>query len=197
MQKLTGGRTFFPGKILTDEELKYVVQKVPRYTTFLVCTKVDAIRINKIIISDRFQANEFLGTCFVDELFIEFDVFKGQRMIITRNINKDIGFVNGMFCEIVDCRNRVYFVKLNNEQILAIHCIKDEQSGMTVFPFMPAYCLTGFKAQGQTLESVCIFFNDAHVQKGQGYVMISRVKRLPDLYFCGRVTRDCFKGPLQ
>ena len=81
-------------------------------------------------------------------------VHKSMRLIITQNINKQIGFVNGQFVNVVAVRNNTIIACTSSGAILNIHPITKivNDREITVYPCLPGYAITICKAQGQSLN---------------------------------------------
>jgi hypothetical protein len=52
------------------------------------------------------------------------------------------------------------------------------------------------RAKGQTLEKVIIWMDTLHVPAGAGYVALSRVRKLDDLFFMTETCREEYKPML-
>jgi ATP-dependent DNA helicase PIF1 len=60
------------------------------------------------------------------------------------------------------------------------------------FPLQLAWAMTVHKAQGQTLDSAVVSFEDPHFAEGQAYVALSRVRKPEDLYLKGILGFESF-----
>ena len=114
-----------------------------------------------------------------------FPVHKCMRLMLTDNINKNIGFVNGQFVIVIGMENATIIVQGPQGQLLNIHpvpkIINDNQ--VTVYPCLPGYATTICKVQGQTLKEVILWIDTNTTPEGTAYLAFSRVKSLHDLYF--------------
>ena len=121
-----------------------------------------------------------------------------MRVTLTRNVNKAIGFVNGMTAEVLGVRGHVIVARTRNGSILTIFPFTDtevEVQGMkrqcTYLPLRLGYATTLVKVQGATLEQVVFWLDVANVPAA-GYVALSRVQRDADWKFIGHVTPHHF-----
>ena len=122
------------------------------------------------------------------------EIYEGMRMMVTRNVDKHNGVVNGAFGNVLFAASRLVVLRLYSGALCEIYPVTYEQDDgrfYQAFPLVPAYATTIAKVQGRTLSSVCIY-PDICVPAA-GYVAISRVRRLTDLYWIGAPTRSFFK----
>ena len=114
-------------------------------------------------------------------------VLPGLRIRLTRNIDKDRGFVNGALAEVEHVLAKNVFVAKTPKGVrLLVHPIR--QDGHYFMPFTYGYAMTMRRAQGSTLEGVGLWFDHKYPpERGYGYVGASRVRRAEDLYLVGKV----------
>jgi hypothetical protein len=128
----------------------------------------------------------------------------GMRVRLTRNLDKDQGFVNGALGTIEKDLRRVddtgqkigehaYVVKFSNDKRVLLHPIVEGRR--TFLPCTYGYATTMRRAQGATLGKVVLYFNTtsksrkAHPDEGYAYVGASRVRTAEDLYHFGLYRR--------
>ena len=72
-------------------------------------------------------------------------------------------------------QNATVFLKLPNEQIVAVYPVTNTLEGkkQTSHPFAPAYASTICKVQGQNLHKVILWLDTALVPRGSAYVELS------------------------
>jgi ATP-dependent exoDNAse (exonuclease V) alpha subunit len=117
----------------------------------------------------------------------------GILIRLTRNLDKDRGFVNGaigsvetVLCQ--DSNNTVFTVRLPNKTLLLVHPIDAE--GRICLPCVYGYATTVRRAQGASLDVGCIFFDHSYPpERGYGYVAVSRFRTRRGVYHFGRVRR--------
>lgn len=124
------------------------------------------------------------------------DVYAGQRIFLTRNLDKENGFVNGMAAVIdaYDPRTQCLTVVTKLGTTLAVHKCTEELPGhrwVTSFPVRVGYASTIPKIQGTTLKHVTVWL-DRPWCKAAGYVALSRVEHDGDYLVAGKVTPEHF-----
>jgi ATP-dependent DNA helicase PIF1 len=111
----------------------------------------------------------------------------GSQIMITRNINIDLGLVNGTRGIIVDLNHSTCFIKTINGNIHEIKYYTQDYinniKNLTI-SFMPiklAYALTIHKSQGATIDYLEIDLGSKIFEYGQGYTALSRGKKLENI----------------
>ena len=128
---------------------------------------------------------------------LQLKLYKNMRVHLTRNINKEADFVNGMEATVVgyDGDTRCVHVLTKTGRHLAVYPVTEnvENCGrVTAYPMRPGYASTIHKLQGAELEHITIWLDVAKA-KAAGYVAISRVQRDEDYLLGGKVTRKHFR----
>ena len=103
--------------------------------------------------------------------------------MLTRNLNKDIDYVNGMECTVQGVYRSGIRVKSKTGYDIVVYPWTDEWH-TTYLPMRPAYANTLLKMQGATLDHLTIYLDVAGVEAA-GYVALSRVRRDRDWQFVG------------
>ena len=109
---------------------------------------------------------------------------KSMRIVITQNRNKEAGVFNGRRVVIHRIEKATVFLKLGNDKSVNVYpvtTILENGKRRTCYPFVPSYAVTICKAQGQTLNSVIVWFDVPRIPAGSAYVALSRVKKSADL----------------
>ena len=113
---------------------------------------------------------------------------KGMRIRLTRNLDKDRGFVNGAIGTIVCMLSPCNFIlKTDRGIMLMVHPVA--QDGQIFMPCSYAYAMTIRRAQGSTLGLVALYFDQSKypADKAYAYVGASRVRYAEDLFYFGKV----------
>ena len=123
-------------------------------------------------------------------------LYEGMRVFLTKNLNKEDDFVNGMSAVVLayDRRSRALEVRTETGKRLAVYPHTDniEKCGrVTCYPVRLGYASTVQKIQGATLDHVTIYLDRAGC-KAAAYVALSRVKTDADYLIAGRVTPKHF-----
>ena len=115
-------------------------------------------------------------------------LYVGMPVMITRNINKTHGVVNGQRGTLLHLRGNNLEMELESRRHVFVHpvSVPNPDGGhqhLVIYPIVPAYAFTICKAQGQTLHEVVIYFDVDTVPCGSAYVAVTRVRRLSTLFF--------------
>ena len=101
----------------------------------------------------------------------DFDVFKHQRIVITENRNKDIGFVNAQVGRVKYSRGKTIIIETTNKRLITIFPIADNNHNL-YYPIGPFYASTIFTIQGQTLDHASVWFDCNILPAGSAYVAV-------------------------
>ena len=117
-------------------------------------------------------------------------VHRGMRVHLTRNLNKEHDFVNGMegTIEDYDEDSECLRIRTKTGRLLAGHKYTDPETKCTFFPIRAGYASTIYKMQGAQLPHVTIWLDKPGV-KAAAYVAMSRVRRDNDYLLGGIVTK--------
>jgi DNA replication protein DnaC len=112
---------------------------------------------------------------------IEFSV--GDQVVITANIDQDLGIVNGTRGVIVDVKARCVIIKKINGNIIEIKyhksiCVEDKDIYVNYIPLKLAYALSIHRSQGMTLDAIEIDIGSKIFAAGQAYTALSRAQSL-------------------
>jgi hypothetical protein len=122
----------------------------------------------------------------VDDGVEDLAIFVGARVMLTLNMNKQLGAVNGAFGIVQHILPRTIVVNLDSGVNYPVHLwtIRGAGESSSGFPVTLAYACTIAKMQGRTLRCIAVL-PDVHAP-GLGYVAITRVQRLRDLLWLSR-----------
>ena len=111
-----------------------------------------------------------------------------MRVRLTRNLDKDRGFVNGAVGVVEHVLRADVFVLRTMQGVrLLVHPVHID--GDAFLPASFAYAMTVRRAQGSTLDLVGLHFDRRGADRGYAYVASSRVRRRGDLWLVGRTRR--------
>ena len=148
----------------------------------LTVTHNAASFINEVIISNVFKDHPLALVVSDNESLTT--IHKGMKLMLTRNVDKCIGYVNGQLVT-VQCISgetiTATHLKGHIINIFAMTTIIDDIP-VTKYPFLPEYATTISKVQGQTLPNVILWFDTEISPPGTAYVALSRVS-IKDLHF--------------
>lgn len=124
------------------------------------------------------------------------NIYIGERIFLTRNLDKENGFVNGMpaVVEGYDAQSQCLRVQTKMGKSLAVHLYTEEVAGhgnVTCFPIRIGYGTTIQKIQGATLSHITIWL-DRPGCRAAAYVALSRVETADDYLIAGAVKTKHF-----
>eukprot|EP00438_Fugacium_kawagutii_P027514 Skav228568 [mRNA] locus=scaffold4561:615:1223:- [translate_table: standard] len=107
-------------------------------------------------------------------------IYKDMRIFLTKNVDKEYNFVNGMAAtiEAFDARSKYLEVVTRTGQRLAVHMVTNKlEDGRKVacFPVRVGYACTVPKVQGMTLPHITIWLDSVGC-RAAAYVAMSRVQ---------------------
>ena len=185
-------------------------------TTVLTCSRAACAKANEIAMEAFFEGRHKkpLGQALLDyEANLEnYDaknklkegqlrgaptqIYQDMRVYLTKNVDKEHGFVNGMAATVVDynegCKCLVVQTRLGQQ--LAVHMVcnaLEDGRRVSCFPVRLGYACTIPKVQGMTLPHVTIWL-DCICCRAAAYVAMSRVAKDEDYLIAGAVTPKHF-----
>ena len=119
----------------------------------------------------------------------------GLILRLSRNFDKQRGFVNGALCEVCETLdgNRVFTARLlGSGNMVLIHPM--EEDGARFLPCCYGYATTIRRAQGADLLHGCIYMDNKYhpAARGYGYVAASRFKSRNGVFLFGKLRRTDF-----
>eukprot|EP00973_Karenia_brevis_P041173 5696075-Karenia_brevis.AAC.1 len=114
-------------------------------------------------------------------------IFIGMKVFITRNLNKDIDFINGMAC-VVDGYDSVNdglrLITETGKRLTSYYWTDTNLGYISYHPIRPGYCSTILKYQGAELAHVTLYLDKLGVP-GAAYTALSRVSAASDYLIGG------------
>jgi ATP-dependent exoDNAse (exonuclease V) alpha subunit len=199
----------------TKQDLRKLYRDTNGKTTIVTCTRKAAHQINamcaEVCVGRRHQLVELPGDYdanmenYTAQGKLRSDrrpvpcpvaIRKGLRIHLTRNLDKEGDFVNGMECVVKgwDETHRCLEVETITGKHLAVYQYTDPDpaaQNASFFPIRLGYASTIYKMQGAELEHITIYL-DIPGQRAAAYVALSRVKRDDDYLFGGKLSRKHF-----
>ena len=117
---------------------------------------------------------------------IEIPIHLGMRLTFTRNINKEMDFVNGMSCVVLGVHKAGLRVRTDTNHIVCVYPWTDEWK-TCFYPVRIGYAHTLMKMQGATLKDMTVWLDVANVEAA-AYVALSRVEYDANWRFVGNPT---------
>ena len=119
----------------------------------------------------------------------------GLIIRLSRNFDKQRGFVNGALAEIVESldHNRVFTARLlgSGNMVLGFPM---EEDNMRFLPCCYGYATTIRRAQGADLHHGCLYMDNPYhaAARGYGYVGVSRFRIQAGVFLFGKLRRSDF-----
>ena len=184
------------------EDVYHILQETPQ-TMFVTCSRQGAADLNDLALQVLFARG---GAAPLAELPMDpesnpdnFDkkkmaaedplwrpIYKDVYIILTKNLNKAIGFVNGMGATVQGMDKDNVIVRTDQGRVLAVHPWTSE-SKVVHYPMRLGYASTLHKVQGATLKHITMWL-DARNFPAAAYVAISRVEYDANWRYVGNPT---------
>ena len=129
----------------------------------------------------------------------EVPIFIGMTIFLTRNVRKDIDFVNGMKCRVdgYDSASGAVLAITETGHHVAVGPWADtDLGGCAHYPLKGGYASTVIKMAGAELPHVTVFLDAKHVPAA-AYTAISRVGTYAQVLFAGAFTPEHFTPAVQ
>ncbi len=179
----------------TDVEIVEAMMQNPD-STVLTVSRQACVTVNCAVIKTLFQNETPLAFVQCDYDMEVGAIYKDLKIIVTRNIDKTNGVVNGQEGIIRYMENQTIFVELGTKKIVPIYPmtdIFDDGTKRTCYPIVPSYALTITKSQGMNLKAVIIWFDSLNVPAGSAYVALSRIETQQNLTLITPMLRQHIK----
>jgi len=188
----------------TEDDIMWVFAEKPT-TTFVTISRAGAAWVNDVALQHFFQGRapimtvnadpesnpaNFWGSRQIAYAPKALPIHIGMRVMLTKNINKDIDYVNGMEATVTGVYRSGVRVKTRSGYTVVVYPWTDEWRN-TYLPMRLAYANTLLKMQGATLEHLTIYLDVPGVEAA-GYVALSRVQHDRDWQFVGDPTTHHF-----
>ena len=160
-------------------------------TTFLCITKKGCHFVNAAICDYLFHNDVPIGVQVNISQEQCIDLYEGMHILITENVNKSHGLVNGASAVITRYEKPLLFIKLKNNSNHFLHPHFTEDIGHYL-PVDLNYAFTIFKSQGKTLPHITLWLDSKCLSPGSGYVALSRVEMFKDIRLLQKVQRKQF-----
>ena len=200
------------GQEPTVADMRRLLTKYPK-TTFLAVTRQGTFDMDEMCVQAKYPRREPLAILpgDIESAPWNYDengklkkateleprkvyIHKGMRLHITRNVRKDVDYVNGMLCtvESYDASARAIIVTTATNRRFAITLWCDEKLGdLEYYPIKPGFASTIIKLQGAELPHVVVYLDCPHAA-GAAYTAMSRVSYKKDCLIGGIVRPEHF-----
>ncbi|OLP81254.1 hypothetical protein AK812_SmicGene38227 [Symbiodinium microadriaticum] len=197
----------------TELDVQGMLQETPQ-TLFLTITRRNAALLNDLAVRALYGDEEPL--CFVPGDYesnvdnydrfgqlvecapLHLPIYAGMRVTLTRNVQKEQNFVNGMRAVVLAVQRSSVLVQTHCGDVISVFPYTDDeiliagqQRRVTYLPLRLGYATTLQKIQGATLEHITVWLDVPNVEAA-AYVALSRVQYDENWRFLGHVTRHHF-----
>ena len=188
---------FVRSDVPLQQDIDQIMVETPD-TIFLTVTRVGAAKLNDMAVRCLFanhaavadvpadpESNiaNFAGSEMVTEVPLRLRIFVGMRMLLTKNLNKEAGYVNGMGCKVEGMLASGIVVVTDQGRRLVVYPWTSPER-VVHYPIRVGYASTLHKMQGATLDHITLWL-DVPNMPAAGYVALSRVRRDADWRFIG------------
>lgn len=178
--------TIYDDADLSDEQIWQAKLERAEYTVLTVSRKA-AGRVNTIVLHHLFRNLDPLTDIPLQgNTETPLYPYQGLKVMVTKNLDKDTGVVNGQMATIFGNQGRTLLLKLPNGHSTFTYPVsmqEEDESWSTSYALIPAYAMTISKSQGATIKKLLLWMDCQSVPKGLGYVALSRVRALEDIAF--------------
>ena len=194
-----------PSSPPSDDDIQAVFAETPD-TVFVTITKAAAAAVNALAVSTFFPDQSPLAVLPGDPDAnpanfrgseqhawepAPIPIFLGARVQLTKNLHKEMDYVNGMGATILGLQQGGVRVRTDTGFTVVVYPWTDGDSRATFHPMRLGYANTLTKLQGVTLDSMTLYLDVANIPAA-GYVALSRVRYDKQWRFVGHLTRHHF-----
>ena len=189
---------YIMNEVPTADDVAHILAETPT-TLFLTVSRGATALLNQLAVAALFgddsvplavvpadpesNVENYVGGKMVAEEPLQVPIYKDARVILTKNLNKAVGFVNGMGATVLGMQHGNVVVRTDQGILLAIHPWTSE-SRVVHFPLRLGYSSTLHKVQGATLSHVTLWLDVANMPAA-AYVALSRVEYDANWRFVG------------
>lgn len=185
LEKNTTSQTIYKEDELSDDQIWGAKETHPTHV-FLTVSRKAAARINRVVLDRCFADAQPLSDTPLDNTVETFYPYKGMQVMITRNLDKASGVVNGQMATILDNHGHTLILQLRNSKntfTYPITTLEEDEEYRTLYAMVPSYAMTISKSEGATIDQLVVWMDCPQVPMGLGYVALSRVRCLRDIHF--------------
>ena len=125
---------------------------------------------------------------------LQTEIYIGMKLIMTRNVRKDIDYINGMECVVLGVNKKTSSVLVQTKSGFTVNVtLRQDMDDLwpPYFPVRPGYASTVIKFQGAEVRKLLLFLDRPNVPAA-AYTALSRVRKLEDVWLGGALTRQHF-----
>ena len=138
------------------------------------CLFANAVPIAVLPIDPEGNPENYWGSTKWCDVPQEQPIYAGMRIILTKNLHKDVGYVNGMPATVLRMDRNGVLVRTEQGRVLSVYPWTSEEK-RTFYPFRLGYASTLHKVQGATLQHITLWLDVCNMPAA-AYVALSRVE---------------------
>ena len=143
----------------------------------------DAMPLITLPTDPESNLHNYQNSALVAEVPLMLPIYENMRVVLTKNLNKETGFVNGMRATVLSATAKGIMVRTDQGRRIMVHPWTSPER-VVHFPLRVGYASTLHKVQGATLEHITIWL-DVPNFPAAAYVALSRVERDANWRFFG------------
>jgi hypothetical protein len=170
------------------EHILHILQETPQ-TLFLTISRRACAKLNRMAVEGLFynviplwtapidpesNTDNYRGSAQIGDVPLMQPIYIGMRIMLTKNLNKEIGFVNGMQATVLGIAGNSIIVQTDLGRRIPIHPWTSEDR-VVHYPLRVGYASTLHKVQGATLPHITLWL-DVPNMPAAAYVALSRVE---------------------
>ena len=168
---------------ISDYDIWHTVKDAPD-ATFLTVSRAPADRVNRIVMARMFEDRTPVSTIPLQNDVHDFLPFRDMRVVVTQNLDKRTGVVNGQLATIKNNQNNTLLLQFPNGKTTFTYPVTtttEDGRSRVHYALNPAYCMTICKTQGANIKKLIVWFDCPTVPTGMGFVTLSRVRKSEDI----------------
>lgn len=182
-------------KVLSDTEFTNGIVPTRLYSLNIDVDRINQAELQQLVnktnpilktYSIRYYQNETQLKPIVKSMNVpeKVQLCKDAQVVLTRNIDTNVGLVNGSRGVVIDVKDESVLVKFQDDFVYDVAYYLHEEDNRSLFSYIPlrlAYALSIHKCQGMTLDAIEIDLGDSIFCYGQAYTALSRAKNLQSI----------------
>ena len=210
--KLNYRKKAWKGSKPTKEDMKRIATTLP-HTHIVTYTKQGAAEVNELTVKGLYGKKKPLATLDGDyemnpDNYVKnrlktdvsslrpcrIPIYKGMRLYLTQNVQKEAAFVNGMQCKVEGIsESGVLRVRTKTGKRVFVTPWTDVEHGnMVYYPIRLGYAVNIHKVQGDEFKHMILYPDVDRPMPAAGYVALSRVKSMDSVLIGGTAKRIHF-----
>ncbi|CAK0883129.1 unnamed protein product, partial [Prorocentrum cordatum] len=176
----------------SQETVSRILAETP-HTLFLTVSRKACATLNDFAVQSLFSedmpvavlpadpesnVDNYDGAKFIDDKPLATPIFAGMRVVLTKNLNKAAGYVNGMGAEFLGMEGDAVCVRTDQGRVASVYPWTSENRTVH-YPLRLGYASTLHKVQGATLQHITLWLDIAGMPAA-AYVALSRVRHDAD-----------------